>query len=327
LSADPADNPLSWSDDGDEIRMTIAPKRVACIGECMIELNETEGGALQRAFGGDTLNTAIYLARCLKGTGIAVDYVTALGDDPFSAEMIEAWRREGVGTEAVVRLPGKLPGLYLIRTDEVGERSFHYWRSAAAAREMFAAACIDEVRGALVGSDLVYLSSITIAILGDEGRQTLLGTLDRLRDAKGKVAFDSNYRPALWPDPNAAVWWMTEVLRRTDVALPSFEDEANLFADPSAEATAERLHGLGVGEVVVKNGPEPCFVSAPEFRGPVAAERVVRPIDTTAAGDSFNAAYLAARLKGNTPEAAAKEGHALAARVICQPGAIAKDQG
>ena len=129
-------------------------KRVAAIGECMIELGETRGAALQRAFGGDTLNTAIYLARCLKGTDIAVDYVTALGDDPFSAEMIEAWRREGVGTEAVVRLPGKLPGLYLIRTDDRGERGFHYWRTAAAARQMFDAPCIGKVRQALVGAGL-----------------------------------------------------------------------------------------------------------------------------------------------------------------------------
>lgn len=306
--------------------MTIAAKRVAAIGECMIELSETRGAALQRAFGGDTLNTAIYLARCLKGTDIAVDYVTALGDDPFSAEMIEAWRKEGVGTEAVVRLPGKLPGLYLIRTDDRGERSFHYWRGTAAARQMFGASCIGAVRQALVGSGLVYLSGITIAILDDDARFALLGTLDTLREAKGKVAFDSNFRPALWPDRAAAVWWMTEVLRRTDVALPGFEDEANLFADPSPEATAERLHRLGVGEVVVKNGPEPCFVSAPEFRGPVPAERIERPIDTTAAGDSFNAAYLAARLQGNTPEAAANAGHALAARVICQPGAIAPER-
>ncbi len=305
--------------------MTSAANRVAAVGECMIELSETRGAAPRRAFGGDTLNTAIYLARCLKGTDFAVDYVTALGDDPFSAEMIEAWRREGVGTGAVVRLPGRLPGLYMIRTDDKGERTFHYWRRAAAAREIFGALCVGKVRRALLGSGLVYLSGITIAILDDESRHALLGTLDTLREAGGKVAYDSNYRPALWPDRAAAARWMTEVLGRTDVALPGFEDEADLFADPSMEATAARLHRLGVGEVVVKNGPEPCLVSAPEFRGPVPAERVERPTDTTAAGDSFNAAYLAARLQGLSPEAAAKAGHALAARVICQPGAIAPE--
>src|SRR3546814_636067 len=114
--------------------------RIACIGECMIELSETaEGssaGCMQRTFGGDTLNTAVYLSRCLKqaqdlnptgdGAAAEVHYVTALGDDPFSAEMLAAWRREGLQTGLVCRLPGRLPGLYIIRTDTAGDRTFHY---------------------------------------------------------------------------------------------------------------------------------------------------------------------------------------------------------
>ena len=107
--------------------------RVACIGECMIELSELGDGRLSRTHGGDTLNTAVYLARL----GVEVDYVTALGDDHFSDEMLAGWRREGVGTALVPRLPGRLPGLYLIRRDASGERSFFYWRDRAPARELF----------------------------------------------------------------------------------------------------------------------------------------------------------------------------------------------
>ena len=58
--------------------------RVACIGECMIELKQAGGGLYSRGYGGDTLNTAVYLARL----GTSVDYITALGDDPLSSEMI-----------------------------------------------------------------------------------------------------------------------------------------------------------------------------------------------------------------------------------------------
>ena len=79
--------------------------RIASIGECMIELSQAAGGLLSRSYGGDTLNTAVYLARL----GVAVDYVTALGDDPWSDEMVSAWRAEGVGTGHVVRVPGRLP--------------------------------------------------------------------------------------------------------------------------------------------------------------------------------------------------------------------------
>ena len=93
--------------------------RVASIGECMIELSPAAGGLLSRSYGGDTLNTAVYLARL----GVAVDYVTALGDDPWSDEMLGAWQAEGVGTDLVVRVPGRLPGLYLISTDDDGQRA------------------------------------------------------------------------------------------------------------------------------------------------------------------------------------------------------------
>ena len=91
----------------------------------MIELNRP-GGLFSRGYGGDTLNTAVYLARL----GVGVDYVTALGDDPLSDEMIAGWQAEGIGTERVIRLPGKLPGLYMIETNSAGERRFYHWRDA-----------------------------------------------------------------------------------------------------------------------------------------------------------------------------------------------------
>ena len=108
--------------------------RVACIGECMIEMKQAQGaqggGLFARGYGGDTLNTAVYLARL----GVDVDYLTALGDDALSDEMIAGWNAEGVGIRRVVRLSGKLPGLYLIQTDERGERRFFHWRENSAAR-------------------------------------------------------------------------------------------------------------------------------------------------------------------------------------------------
>src|SRR5258708_22769680 len=103
--------------------------RVACIGECMVELRQAPRGLYSRSFGGDTLNTAVYLARL----DVKVDYLTALGDDALSDEMIAAWTAEGVGTRRVLRLPGKLPGLYMIQTDAGGERPFFHLRENSAA--------------------------------------------------------------------------------------------------------------------------------------------------------------------------------------------------
>ena len=107
--------------------------RVASIGECMIELSEAAGGLMSRSYGGDTLNTAVYLARL----GVPVNYLTALGDDPWSEEMLSAWRAEGVGTDLVVRVPGRLPGLHIIKTDSGGQRTFYCWRDSSPARQLF----------------------------------------------------------------------------------------------------------------------------------------------------------------------------------------------
>ncbi|MGF1592154.1 MAG: sugar kinase [Kiloniellaceae bacterium] len=298
--------------------------RIASIGECMIELSDTAAadGGMRRTFGGDTLNTAVYLARSLRDSAAEVHYVTALGDDPFSDEMLAGWQAEGVNTGLVVRLPGRLPGLYIIRTAASGERSFHYWRSAAAARELLCDGRPETLADGLAGFDLVYLSGITLAILEGESRERLLTLLARLRDGGVRIAFDTNYRPRLWPDRATAQEAVARTLRFADVALPTFEDEATLFGDPDPEATAVRLHGLGVGEVAVKRGGEPCLISLEGRQAWVPGESVAHPVDTTAAGDSFNAAYLAARLTGETAEVAARAGHRLAARVIATRGAI-----
>lgn len=295
--------------------------RVASIGECMVELRHLSATELTMGFGGDTLNTAVYLAR-VGGDRVAVDYVTALGDDPYSDAMVEAWRREGVGTGRVRRLAGRMPGLYLIRTDAKGERTFHYYRSAAAARDMFAGLDAGAVAGILSGCGLVYLSGITLSVLDEAQRTALIGALDLARGDGARVAFDGNFRPAGWPDREAARELFTRVLRRVDIALPTFEDEQRLFGDADIPATLARLHGLGVGEVVVKQGPDGAVVSAGHGAVSVPAFRVTDVVDTTAAGDSFNGGYLAARLLGKAPEQAARVGHRVAAEVVRHRGAI-----
>ncbi|MDJ0894369.1 MAG: sugar kinase [Alphaproteobacteria bacterium] len=298
-------------------------QRIAAIGECMIELQELGPGHLHQTFGGDTLNTSVYLARLLEDRGVQVDYATALGDDPFSDQMLAGWRAEGVGTDLVARLPGRLPGLYWIKIDAHGERTFYYWRRQAAARELFTASEARALTDRLAGYDLIYVSGISLSILPDAGRKRLIDILGRVRAAGARVAFDSNYRPRNWSGVEETRRWYALVLDQTDIALPTFDDEASLYGDRDPEETAERVHEFGVAEVVVKCDRDPCVVSWPDGRTRVPAETVARVVDTTAAGDSFNAGYLAARVIGKAPDAAAQSGHALAAEVVQHKGAIA----
>ncbi|MCJ2048633.1 sugar kinase [Methylobacterium sp. J-070] len=292
--------------------------RVACIGECMVELSERADGSLVRGFGGDTLNTALYLARL----GVAVDYVTALGDDVWSDEMAAAWAREGIGLRQVRRLPGRMPGLYIIRTDPAGERSFHYWRERAAARDLFAGPGAAGTRAALAAYDLVYVSGISLSLYGAGGRAALAETLAALRARGGRIAFDTNYRPRGWPDRDEARAAFRAALAMADLIFASVEDLDWLFG---AAGEAEVMRHRGRAEIVLKvsGGPGPVArVLHGADETAVPAGPVARVVDTTAAGDSFAAGYLAARLAGRAPEAAAAAAHRLAGAVIGHRGAV-----
>jgi 2-dehydro-3-deoxygluconokinase len=295
---------------------------VASVGECMIELRHRGERELELAYGGDTLNFAVYLARLTRSRDVRVDYVTALGDDPYSDAMLAMWQGEGIGCELVARLPGRLPGLYTIRTDAHGERTFTYWRSAAAARDVLHGPHGSRTAERLAGYDLLYLSGITLSILDPAQRETLMAVADRVRAQGGRVVFDSNFRPAGWPDRDRARDAFASMLRRVDIALPTLDDDRALFGVRDAPDCARRLHDLGVAEVAVKLGERGCWLSWDGGSAEMPAEPVARVVDSTAAGDSFNAGYLAARLAGAEPEGAGRLGNRLAARVIAHPGAI-----
>ena len=286
----------------------------------MIEISVLPGVAAQKSFGGDTLNTAVYLSRL----GLPVEYVTALGQDPYSSEMLAAWQAEKVGTELVACVADRVPGLYMISTDDAGERSFHYWRDQAPARQMFDGPEGDILTETLAGFGGLYFSGITLSILSDEGRQNLYRAAKAVRNAGGHVMFDGNYRPRGWANAGAARDIFNEYLPVISMALPTLDDEQALRENPdlSAEAVADLYLAGGVDEVVVKQGPTGALFAVADRRGLVPVPERVAAVDTTAAGDSFNAGYIEARLAGAEPVAAATQGHKLAAAVIGARGAI-----
>ena len=290
--------------------------RVACIGECMIELKQAEGGLFSRAFGGDTLNTAVYLARL----GVETDYITALGDDPMSDEMLAGWAAEGVGTGRVARLKGKLPGIYMIQTDEFGDRRFFHWRDNSAARSLMELPETDDILDSLATYDVVYLSAITLSIYSALGRTKLIDALNRAREHGTRIVFDTNYRARGWPDPDVARAVFDEAFAASDIVLASMEDLLPLYPCESDEQLMRRIP---CSEAVLKLREAGSIVRHEGVSREVKAEPVTLPVvDTTAAGDSFSAAYIAARLQGAEPAEAAQAGHRLGGVVVRYPGAI-----
>ena len=292
--------------------------RALCVGEVLIELRRGGDGRFALSCGGDTFNTAIYLARA----GIDVGFATAVGDDAYSDSILALAAAEGISADAVLRVAGRLPALCLIENG-AAERGVRYWREGSPARDLFELPDWMRIAEGLVAAKLIYFSGITLSLFSTSGLGRFLAVLEAARGQGAKVAFDGNFRPRGWKGdlPRTRAVFI-EALKRVDIALPAFDDEAVLWGDPSPEATVERLGAFGIGEIVVKNGPNSALVAASGGQEFVPVPEVVVPVDTTAAGDGFNAGYLAARLNGDTPAQAASAAHRLAGNVIRHPGAL-----
>lgn len=291
---------------------------VAAVGECMVEFAPDGQGGWRMGFAGDSFNT-LWTMRGLLGEADTLDYVSAFGDDEFSRQQLAFFAAHGIGIAASPRVAGGRPGLYAI-TLKGAERSFTYWRSDSVARQL--ADDSAALAKSLADRDLIYFSGISLAILPVPARSSLMAALAKARQAGSTTAFDPNYRPRLWPSADEAKDVMKAASGIADIVLPTFDDERQLFGDADPQATARRLADLGARECVVKNGPMPAIVYAGGKFTEVAAVADAQSIDTSGAGDAFNGAYLAARLKGQEPLAATRFAHRIAALAIGVRGAL-----
>ncbi|HTC45251.1 MAG TPA: sugar kinase [Steroidobacteraceae bacterium] len=287
------------------------------IGECMLELTR----AAQRwrlSYAGDTFNTAVYLSRL----GLPTAYMTAVGADPFSQDMRAEWQADGLDTTLVLTDASRLPGLYAVRNDADGERHFFYWREQSAARQLFTLPGIDVAVARARAARQLYLSGITLSLYSQAERKLLQEIAAAVRAGRGEVIFDPNYRANGWPSAAEARAAIRSLAPFVSIAMPTFTDEAALFGDASPAQSILRWREWGAEQVIVKAGAEGCLVCAAGAAQWVPAVKVATVIDTTAAGDAFNAGFLAARDRGRDPLTAAQAAHRVAALVIQHRGAI-----
>ncbi|MGR5422066.1 sugar kinase [Vibrio sp. PNB22_4_1] len=296
-------------------------RRVAIVGECMVELRKSHDSLIQ-GFGGDTLNTAVYLSRLTHDHGICTSYITGLGKDSFSKDMLNSWQAESLNTDIVFLSDDKLPGIYAIETAADGERSFFYWRNDSAAKYWLHEQNFNELCEALCSHQMVYLSGISIAILSPECRELLIELLKVCREKGVVIAFDNNYRAGLWSSKGEAQQAYRQILALTDIAFLTFDDEQALYGDKTEQEAIDRTRGLGVNEIIIKRGGKACLIVSEHDIDEVMPKPIMNVIDTTAAGDSFSAGYLAKRILGGSKHQSAAAGHTLAGVVIQHRGAI-----
>lgn len=295
-------------------------KTLLTIGECMVEMAPDGHGKYSMNFAGDTLNTAWYARRCLQGLDdYKVGYLTSVGTDGISDKMLDFLETSGVNTTHISRVEDRTVGLYMIQLDN-GERSFAYWRDNSAAKLL--ARNPDALDTAFSGDQILLFSGITLAILSPEHRQNLIEALSRARAQGAQVVFDTNIRPRLWETPNATKEWLSKAAAIADVMLPSFDEEEEMFGDAKPQDTAQRYRDLGAHTVIVKNGAHEMYAWSQGEGGMSISPAPVTPVDSTAAGDSFNAGYITARMQGADLEGALRAGMTLSAQVVQHRGAL-----
>ncbi|AJC49076.1 sugar kinase [Allofrancisella guangzhouensis] len=295
--------------------------KLLAIGECMLELSGKIqlGSQAKLNFGGDVLNTALYYAR-LDGK---VSFLTALGDDDFSTQMINQWQSENIDTSTVLRLKNTVPGLYAIQTDNFGERNFYYWREQAPIKQLFYNITKDQLNSYINNYQYLYFSGISLSRWDESQLEIFISWLKEFKnaDSNKKIIFDLNYRPKCWQSKDQAKIYLKKILKYLTIVITTFEDEQLLFDDTDYQQTLTRYNKAGIETIIIKRGAKSTVVSANSEIILVDTD-MIKPIDTTAAGDSFNAAFLAGLDRNIDIQNSVKFAQSFAAEIIQHHGAI-----
>jgi len=291
------------------------------IGECMMELNTQYDNGYTKAFAGDSYNCAVYAKRWQPT--LNVSYLTAVGTDDISEEMLNEWASEGIDHSLVMKIERAQPGIYIISTDDSGERSFTYWRKDSAATQLMQALVRVGGKEAIPYFDYVYFSGISLAILNDTDKKLLLDLIQDLRSRGAKIAFDPNYRASMWQCEEHAKFWIESAYQCCDIALPGLDEHNVLFKQTKPQQVREQLQAFGVRESVVKCGEQGvCCYGGNDSFSHLPFTPAENQLDSTAAGDSFAGTYLASRIVGQSRAESLDNAAKIAGFVVQHKGAI-----
>ncbi len=288
------------------------------IGECLVEFSREPDGRFRAAWAGDAVNTLFYGARL----GLRTGFISTFGEDLFTPTIREEIAQQGIDLSLTTQLPNKNNGLYVIQLDDVGEYNFHFWRESSAARETLLRLSEKELLEYCSRAEWLLLSGITLAVM--KGSERLIPILQRLRDSGLKIAFDTNYRPALWERASHYQDAVRAIAPLVDLFLPSKSDLQKAWPDDDPVAV---VRSLQVQHVAMKLGADGCLLLWDDIETLIPPPKPVRVVDATGAGDAFNAGFITGLVRQWTPIEAVNLGQKTAVHVLQTYGAIDMDFG
>src|SRR6185437_1839932 len=257
-------------------------RRIAALGEPLLELQPADHGGVRMAFGGDVANSMICLCRILGAGTKRISLVTALGDSSYSAWLRGQLTREGIHVSEPP-LAGA-PGIYGLPLDPASGPGFSDWRAQSAARAFLQSADRARCEARLGDTQLLLVSGITLALCSHASFDHLCRWVEQHRDAC-RVVFDCNFRRRLWDREAEARERIGTFEQLSALLATGAEDEKTLWGAENTAQIVERVSRLRT-EYLIRGGPEGCWVGSGRECQHVPTEPVAVIGDTAGAGDA-----------------------------------------
>jgi 2-dehydro-3-deoxygluconokinase len=290
------------------------------IGECLIELYEQAPHTYRQSVAGDVFNTLFYASRL----GLRTGFISNFGSDTLTQHILDRMDAERIDRSCTATSQEKTNGLYLISQDEKKEPKYSFWRNDSAARQTLRVLAKDRLEKYISQTRYFHFSAIALAIL--QQREILIAILQKLQN-KILISFDTNFRHGLWDDVGTLRNFIEENSSLITYLFVSKNDDEHLYGKRPADEAVLFYTGLGYKTVIFRQGENDVLVHTADGLLRVPTVNANSVVDTTAAGDAFNAGFIASQLRGESIEDSILSGNRCAAFVIGRHGALADDFG
>ena len=291
--------------------------KLCSIGECMVEISNIKNNIYKQSIAGDTLNFCSYLDKSF----FDVYFFTALGNTLLSRETLKFISNRNILNNFIFTEKNKEIGLYLIHNDNSGEKKFFYWRDNSAAKLFFNKVNYIKYIKFFKKFNYIYFSGITLSILNNSSLSKFSLFLMKLKKQNIKVVFDLNIRISRWKIKNLENS-LKLILPHVDMLFASGEDLSFLKKNNNVSIFHDLINQYNISHGIYRKNAtiNYSFFNKKKY---IKKNKVVKKIvDSSGAGDGYNAAYLTNFIKTNNPQLALNQGSKLGSRIVMKKGAI-----
>ena len=290
---------------------------VCSIGEAMIEISNIKNSLYNQSFAGDTLNFCNYLDK----KKLNAFFLSAIGKSEINQSLLDFVKSKNISTKYIKKINQFEVGLYLIKNKDNGEKQFFYWRDESAAKHYFNNIDFVNLYKELKNFDYIYFSGITLSIIHISKLNNFIKLLKLLKSKKIKIVFDFNIRPSRWNKKNLNIF-LDSVLKFVDICFLSGEDMNYWKNKNNIKSYEQIVRKYKLKHSIFRKNAKFTYVFLNKTRYVFKNKLLKRVVDTSGAGDGFNAAYLSNFIVNNDPVLALKAGSSLGSKIVMKKGAI-----